>query len=199
MMDNRQNNTSENAAAIGTAEIVDALAAALENRRQRAERSVIGSFAEQNGMSVGELTRLLEERNRRQPPVIPDEVQSTIDARMRAADERLMTAEIREVGAQLGLVDAQAAFLLMDRSGVSVKEDGSVTGVREALEELVKSKPYLVGQSPSFGTGRTGNFPRTGSEGADYVSRLAEARRIGNNALAAAIISEAASKGVALR
>ncbi len=38
-MDNRQNNTSENTPAVSTAEIVDALAAALETRRQRAERS----------------------------------------------------------------------------------------------------------------------------------------------------------------
>ena len=198
-MDNRQNNPSENTPAVSTAEIVDALAAALETRRQRAERSVIGSFAEQNGMSVRELTRLLEERNRQQPPVIPDEVQNAIDARVRAANERLITAEIREVGAQLGLVDAQAAFVLMDKTGVSVKEDGSVTGVREALDELVKTRPYLVGQPSAFGTGSTGNFPRTGSEGADYMSRLAQARRIGNNALAAAIISEAAAKGVQLR
>ena len=52
----------------------------------------------------------------------------------------------------------------------------------------------------SSGTGSAGNFPRTGGDNSiDYAVRLAEARKSGNNTLAAAIISEAAAKGIYLR
>lgn len=198
MTDNRNNPNTENMAAGNAEEIADALMAALATRQQRAERSVINSFAQQNHMSIADLTRLLEEKKARQP-MIPDDVQAMIDERMRSADNRLVHAEIREIGGQLGLIDADAAFALMDKSGISVGDDGSVTGVREALGELIKAKPYLAGMNRPQGTGSTGNFPRNGSDSADYAMRLAEARRIGNNSLATAIISEAASKGVQLR
>lgn len=135
-----------------------------------------------------------------QEAVLPEEMEAVIEERMRAANERLIAAEIREIGAQMGLVDAQAAFTLMDKSGISVDDGGSVAGVREALEALVAAKPYLAGQRRvRLGTGRVGNFPRNDSDGADYAARLAAARNAGNNALATAIISEAAKNGIYLR
>ena len=86
----------------------------------------------------------------------------------------------------------------MDMSSVSVCDDGSVSGVREALQELLKKKPYLSA-APSRSTGSSGNFPRPGSDASSYAARLSLARNSGNNTLAAAIISEAADKGVFLR
>lgn len=143
----------------------------------------------------------MEERNDSvEQEILTEDVEAVIAERLRVANERLIAAEIREVGAQMGLVDAEAAFTLMDKSGVSVDESGSVAGVREALEALVAAKPYLVGRRKGrLGTGSVGNFPRNDSDGADYAARLAAARSAGNNALATAIISEAAGKGVALR
>lgn len=130
---------------------------------------------------------------------VPCDIQAVIDERIRAANDRLIAAETREICQQIGLVDANAAFTLMDKSGVSVDDNGEVTGVREALEKLAAAKPYLVGRNIRLGTGRVGNFPRNDSDGADYASRLAAARSAGNNCLAAAIISEAAGKGIMLR
>ena len=127
------------------------------------------------------------------------DVQAVIDERIRVANDRLIAAEIREIGAQIGLVDAEAALALIDRSGVSVDDNGDVSGVREALDALIAAKPYLVGRNVRLGTGKIGNFPRNDSEGGDYASRLAAARSSGNNCLATAIISEAASKGITLR
>lgn len=178
--------------------LLDALVAALDVRRQRAERSVIGSFAEQNGMRAEELTRLLRERSRSRQPAIPDEVQAAIDQRNAAADRKLILAEIRELGTRMGLVDAQAAFTLMDTSGVAVAEDGSVTGVQDALDALVKAKPYLAGANVQ-GTGSAGNFPRSDMENGSFAALLEAARLAGNHNLATAIISEAAAKGIPLR
>ena len=177
------------------------IAAALDARQQRTERSVIKSFAEQNGVSVEEITRLVTDYKAKQATAIPADVQKRIDERLRTADNRLISAEVRAVGTELNIIDIDAAFALMDKSGVKVGEDGSVTGVKEALEALTAAKPYLVkAASASSGTGSTGNFPRgNGSENTDFASRLAAARAAGNNTLAAAIISEAAAKGIYLR
>ncbi len=176
--------------------IADSLAAALDNRRQRAERSVIHSFAQQNSISPDLLEDILRQRREREKAALPDDVQAVIDRRLKEADDRLISAEIREVGAQLGLIDTEAAFALMDKSDIHIGDDGSVSGVRESLQALLRHKPYLAGNAS---TGRAGNFPRADSDAAGYASRLAQARSTGNNSLAAAIISEAAGKGIYLR
>lgn len=177
------------------------IAAALDARYQRTERSVIRSFAERNGVSVEEITKLVSDYKAQQAAAIPADVQQRIDERLRTADNRLISAEVRAVGTELHIIDIDAAFALMDKSGVKVGEDGSVTGVKEALEALTAAKPYLVKAAPPpSGTGSTGNFPRgTGSENADFAARLEAARKSGNHNLATAIISEAAAKGILLR
>ena len=197
-MDNTQNNGMQTISDADAERIADSLAAALENRRQRAERSVIHSFARQNNLSPELLEGILQQRGEREKNSIPDSVQALIDRRMREADDRLISAEIRNAGSQLGLIDPDAAFALMDRSSVRVEDDGSVTGVRESLQELLRAKPYLAGGA-SGSTGRAGNFPRADSDAAGYAARLAQARGAGNNTLAAAIISEAAANGIYLR
>ena len=178
------------------------IAAALDARHQRTERSVIKSFAEQNGVSVEEITKLMTDYKAKQATAIPADVQKRIDERMRTADNRLISAEVRAVGTELNIIDIDAAFALMDKSGVKVGEDGSVTGVKEALEALTAAKPYLVKAAPPpSGTGSTGNFPRGtgGDNSTDYAARLDEARKSGNHGLATSIISEAAAKGIYLR
>jgi hypothetical protein len=53
----------------------------------------------------------------------------------------------------LNIVDPDAAYVLMDKTGIEVEDDDRVTGVKEALEDLVKSKPYLVGKANAKKTG----------------------------------------------
>ena len=157
---NAQQNSAPAAADAGV--IAAAVMNALDTRQQRTERSVIKSFAEQNGMSVEEITKLVTDYKAQQATAIPADVQQRIDERMRTADNRLISAEVRAVGTELNIIDIDAAFALMDKSGVKVGDDGSVTGVKEALEALATARPWLVKQaapSPS-GTGSTGNFPR---------------------------------------
>ncbi len=184
---------TQGAVTVSAESIAAALIPALDARQERAERS---------GVSVEEITKLVTDYKAKQATAIPPDVQQRIDERMRTADNRLISAEVRAVGAELNIIDIDAAFALMDKSGVKVGDDGSVTGVKEALEALATARPWLVKQaapSPS-GTGSTGNFPRgNGGENADFASRLAAARATGNNTLAAAIISEAAAKGIYLR
>lgn len=70
--------------------------------------------------------------------------QQQAQAAEQKANEKLIKAEVKAVGAELGIVDADVAYLLVDKSAFAVKDDGSVEGVKEALEKVVEEKPYLV-------------------------------------------------------
>jgi hypothetical protein len=67
------------------------------------------------------------------------------------ANEKLMRAKIETESSKLGIIDPELAYLAMDKSGVKVKDDGSVDGVKEALEALLKTKPHLKGQIKPIG------------------------------------------------
>lgn len=59
-----------------------------------------------------------------------------------------------------GIVDPDAVTKLLDRSKVKINDDGSVEGLTEALDALVKDRPYLVGKNqPIKPTGGGSNPP----------------------------------------
>lgn len=70
--------------------------------------------------------------------------QQQAQAAEKRANDRLIQAEIKAIGTGLHLVDLDAVDKLVDKSSFAVKEDGSVEGVKEALEQLAADKPYLV-------------------------------------------------------
>lgn len=62
--------------------------------------------------------------------------------------------------------DPEAALALADLSNVVIGEDGKVTGLKEALEALSKSKPFLLaeeGDDPKLPTDPTGG-PKDGKK-----------------------------------
>jgi len=62
----------------------------------------------------------------------------------RKAHDKLVRAELKMVGSELGLVDVDVAYMLLDKENISVGDDGSVEGVKEALEKVLADKPYLA-------------------------------------------------------
>ncbi len=74
-----------------------------------------------------------------------------IDAEKRAADAQqqvasaMIASEVKVRASAMGVVDPDAAFVLLDRSNVRYDAEGGVTGVDEALESLLEAKPYLRG------------------------------------------------------
>jgi DNA-binding transcriptional MerR regulator len=67
-----------------------------------------------------------------------------------AADQisaAMISSEVKVRATQLGIIDPDAALLLLDRANVRYSEEGGVTGVDAALTQLVEDKPYLKGQS----------------------------------------------------
>ena len=57
----------------------------------------------------------------------------------------MIASDVKVRAAQLGIIDPDAALLLVDRQNVRYSEDSGVTGFEEALTQLLTDKPYLKG------------------------------------------------------
>lgn len=139
--------------------ITQAVLNAVDARTQRAERSALRSMAEQYSMTEAELTDLLTKARDERANAIPPEVQQRIDEATERANNLLISAEVRNVGQQMGLIDAETALLLLDRTGVTVEEGGTVNGVQDALNALKAAKPYLFAAAPAAWGQKQGGSP----------------------------------------
>ena len=68
---------------------------------------------------------------------------------------------IRSAAVKANVVDPEAVLKLIDRSSIKTEEDGSLTGVDEAVKSLVEEKTYLVGDGSQSDVG-TGTSPAGG-------------------------------------
>ena len=57
--------------------------------------------------------------------------------------DALISSDVKVRAAQMGIVDPDAAFVLLDRKGINYDSENGVTGVEDALTALVESKPWL--------------------------------------------------------
>ena len=91
-----------------------------------------------------------------------------------AADQRiaeaLISTAIQVQAGQMGVVDPEAASLLIDRSNVRYSAEDGVSGVEDALTQLLENKPYLKA------TNRTPNINPEGGQ-PDNPVRLTAAQR----------------------
>jgi len=107
-----------------------------------------------------------------------EEAEKKGKAAMEAANKRLVKAEVKAAAAEMGLIDADAAYALLDKDTIEVTDSGDVKGVKKALEALVKERPWLKkaagsgsvggGSNPAGGTGGTG-----GKSMNDFIRRMA--------------------------
>ena len=90
-----------------------------------------------------------------------EKLRAQSEADRELAREALVRAEFAKASTELGLVDADAAWRLADTSAVKVDlRSRKVEGLREALDALVREKPFLAGRvaragSPGGGTPRS--------------------------------------------
>lgn len=124
--------------------IVSALMNALESRQQRVERSITREMATQYGMSENELTTLLNNHRAEKAKQLSPEAQQQLSAANARVQALLLQNEVQKLGAAMGLVDADAAIALMDRTKIKT-EGETITGVQDALDALKTGKPYLFG------------------------------------------------------
>ena len=155
------------AAAPKAEDIAAALLTALETRQQRTERSVAKSFSEQYGLSETEISDILARAKAEKEAKIPEAAQAEITKQLERANGLLIAADVRAKGAALGLVDADTALLLLDKSKIKVDDKGIVTGTEEALNDLQSSKAYLFAAQPTGQKGIVGgkiDNPNPGGE-----------------------------------
>lgn len=155
------------AAAPKAEDIAAALLTALETRQQRTERSVAKSFSEQYGLSETEISDILARAKAEKEAKIPEAAQAEITKQLERANGLLIAADVRAKGAALGLVDADTALLLLDKSKIKVDDKGVVTGTEEALKALQASKAYLFAAQPTGQKGIVGgkiDNPNPGGE-----------------------------------
>lgn len=145
----------------------DTLLRAVEERARRAEKSVLRSMAAQRGMTEEALSQVLAQARAGQA------TGAEAQARERGAllGKRLIAAEVRRVGAEMGLVDAEVALGLIAPDALTVSEAGEVEGVPEALADLRARKGYLFGRGGGAWAQRLdggGLAPASGVEEAFY-------------------------------
>lgn len=75
-----------------------------------------------------------------------------------AREEKLNNLLIAEA-TKAGAVDLEAVLKLVDRSKVQVGDDGTPTGVTEAITGLLESKPYLKNANPTAPAIGSGTAP----------------------------------------
>lgn len=148
-------------------DIAAALLTALETRQQRAERSVAKSFSEQYGLSDAEITDILAKAKAEKDAKIPEAVQAEINKQRDKANGMLIAADVRAKGAALGLVDAETAMLLLDKSKIQVDENGAVSGTEDALKALRESKAFLFTAQPTGQKGQVGGKVTNPNPGGD--------------------------------
>ena len=76
----------------------------------------------------------------------------------------LISSEVKVKAVQLGIIDPDAAYLLLDKSSVKYDAKDGVTGVVDALTQLLEDKPYLKGAA--------GRIPNINPEGGQAVPAL---------------------------
>lgn len=159
--------TTTQPSAADTNALVQTLINAVENRTQRAETSVIKSIANQYGMSEAEVSALLSKARDEKAKALPEDVQKRIDEANERVNGKLIAAEVKALGTAMGLLDADIALMMLDRTGVKVDEQGNVTGVQEALDALKTAKPVLFGsaqQTAAWGQKQGGTAKPTKAE-----------------------------------
>lgn len=101
----------------------------------------------------------LEEQGKWQELAQQNEAKATA-AEARARDAQIQNSVILEAS-KLGIVDPDAASKLINRTNIQVDDNGNVTGVDEALKQLIVDKPYFVSKDTNTRIG-SGSNPAPG-------------------------------------
>lgn len=140
------------------------LDAAVQARVSRAEKAAKTALAKELGFeSVEAMQAALKKQEPTKKTDKKDEdpvdvealVEEKLKAKQREQDEktfkRLLIAEVKVLANELGFADWEDAHALADLSKVTEDDKGNLTGVKEALEDLLKRKPHLGKQKAGTG------------------------------------------------
>lgn len=109
--------------------------AKLLEKYQKQERDAEAAKKAEDDAKLDELTR---ERKQRA------ELQATHDTYTKSMQARIIRYEVEREAAKLGIIDPEAAAMLLDWTALETDEQGTPTNAVKLLEQLVKNKPYLA-------------------------------------------------------
>jgi uncharacterized protein involved in type VI secretion and phage assembly len=90
------------------------------------------------------------------------------------AQTALMRAAVVAAASQLNAADPGDVFTLLDKSSLSIDDDDSVSGAREAVDALLKAKPHLLRRTAGgFDGGRQGGPVSPGQSMTDRIREAA--------------------------
>jgi len=167
------------------------LDAAVTSRLTRAEKAAKTALAKEFGFDSVEamqaaLKKPEDKKKDEDKKTDPVDVDKIVEAKLKEQNDktfkRLLAAEVKVLANELGFADWEDAHALADLSKVEEDDKGNLTGVKEALEELLKKKPHLGKQKT--GNGAFGAHVGGGSGGGDDKTRRE------------ALIKEAQGRGV---
>lgn len=97
---------------------------------------------------------------------------------LQLANQRLILAEFKVIARDADIKYVNDAYKLADLSTVEVKEDGTIEGLKEIVDALIKEKPFLL-EEVKGGTGKVDNTSKNnkGATGTSFGARLGEQRK----------------------
>jgi phage I-like protein len=119
----------------------------LMGQTRRDERSKYGDYGhlQERAKKADELEQAQLTENEQLQARATEAERKASDADLRIA-QALIASDVKVQASRMGIVDPDAAYLLLDRSQINYSEDDGVTGVEQALTRLLEEKPYLKGQ-----------------------------------------------------
>ncbi len=190
----------------GSAVDLDELNRIVRERTARAERAVLKDYFAQHGLSE-EQASAAEQSYRAGKGVPAGEQLAAAQERARAAEKAAKQAQSEAAAkvqmALLGVKEECFSDVMKlaaeDISDAADASDVDVERVRHAIESIVRRVPSFTGNDANLSAGTPGRFPRGGSAAESFRAQLDRARAMHDNAAAAAIIGQAAEKGIVLR
>lgn len=111
---------------------------------RRDARSQFSDYSELKTRSekLGEMEQAQLTEGQRLEARVADAEKQASDAQEQVA-QAMIASEVKVRATQMGVVDPDAAFLLLDKKNVVYNTTDGVTGVNDALTQLLEDKPYL--------------------------------------------------------
>ena len=180
----------------------------VDERTARAENAVLKDYFSQLGLSDDQKAKAAKDYRAYRKAQTPTDEQLAA-AKQEAAAAKLTArkagadAEARVQMALLGVREECFGDVMTLAAGaleaVCADDEIDSAGIRSAIENVIDRVPSFTDGGSVATTGSPGRFPRSSGVADSYKQRLSRARELGDNAAAAAVISQAAAVGVSLR
>ncbi len=185
---------------------MEELSRIVKERTARAEKSVLKDYFAQHGLSEEQAREAENAYKAAKSGAAPtkEQLKEAVE-RARSAEKTARQAQTNaEARAQMALLGVREecfgdVLKLASESLENLGDSAEPEAVRQTIEGVITRIPSFTASSAAVTAGTAGRFPRGNSAAEGYRQQLMRAREMHDNAAAAAIISQAAEKGITLR